>query len=167
MDLFKLYFALLTFASSSESYRIPCARVCQCDIRDELIIAECSEKGLTGLPIFDDYLAYALTRIYLNNNSIKDIDSNIVNTWLSAEIINLVGNPIDCEQIGKISKNVQVLSDCLIATKPPNTASTNSVSTNSAKNSTSLVPVTADTTAMSNDITLMPTSSTQDMTESK
>lgn len=118
MDVFKLYFGLLTLSSIVESYTIPCARVCQCDIRDDLIIADCSEKRLTELPIFDDYLARALTRIYLNKNYIKDIDSKVVNTWASLEIIDLLGNPLDCKQIWKIPKNVLLVSDCVLLTLP-------------------------------------------------
>ena len=96
----------------ASSYTIPCASVCSCDIFRDMIIAECDGKGLTKLPIFENYIAYSLTRIYLTNNYITHLHMDIISTWESLEMIDLRGNAIECRQIDKIPETVLVMSEC-------------------------------------------------------
>lgn len=103
------FFSLFSIATS---YRIICAGICTCDIKEEFSIAECNGKSLTKLPIFEPYLAYTLTRIYLNNNQIIKLQKDVLTTWRSVRIIDLARNPIDCGQLSKIPSSVRIISDC-------------------------------------------------------
>lgn len=69
-------------------------------------------KGLTKLPVFDLYLAYSLTRIYLNGNYINYLHQDILATWRSVELIDLIGNPIECTELNKIPASVKIITDC-------------------------------------------------------
>lgn len=104
-----IFFNLFCLASS---YRIICAVICTCDITEEFSIAECNGKGLSKLPIFQPYIAYKLTRIYLNNNNIGQIQMDVLMTWRSAEIIDLAQNPIDCDQLSQIPSSIRIITDC-------------------------------------------------------
>lgn len=117
MGLFIGYLTLNLFLPVV-AYRIMCGAACVCDIKEDLVIAECNGRQLVKLPSFDRGLAPLLTRVYLNDNLIKELNETVLSTWVSLGVIDLMSNPLHCSQLGKIKEHVKILSNCEQYTTP-------------------------------------------------
>ena len=73
---------------------------------------DCRSLNLHGLPTLAKSDTYSLTEVYMNHNNIKWLDQKILASWDLLEYINLSDNPLDCTELVKVDKKVNVVSEC-------------------------------------------------------
>ena len=108
--IFLLLYTLNLF-STGQTQDYQCGQ-CICHQIFSSVLMDCRDKDLQELPLIEQDYVYGLTTVYLNNNKIKTIDMDIINSWNTLEFIDLTGNPLSCSELHKIPKEIQVIGSC-------------------------------------------------------
>lgn len=111
MDLLKHAFVhLVLFTTAAFAFR--CGE-CDCQNIPPYISVICMGKQLDSLPLLPVQITYAVSEVYVNNNDIRELDGDILESWDLLSYIDLSDNPLKCEELAKINPDVEVISDCL------------------------------------------------------
>jgi hypothetical protein len=107
---------------------MPCGD-CTCYDGDGVVLAMCENAGLLALPVFEEYFGIRMSHIYLRYNNIMLLNTSVLTSWRSLNIIDLRANPIQCSELDKIPNHIQYYSDCLLDITTVSTTSYMSVAT--------------------------------------
>ena len=87
--------------------------VCRCYYTEPTTFMDCSDLELDWLPVIDEMVAFTLTTVYLKNNNITILDTDILETWDVLNFLDISKNPLNCDELVKLPSDVEVVSDCI------------------------------------------------------
>lgn len=79
-------------------------------------MADCVNRSLISLPLFEEKDYLILNALYIMNNNIRVIDKQISDSWMQLSYVNITNNPIECMELTKFRENVKYDSTCFNTT---------------------------------------------------